>query len=222
MGKPHKSFSKLAKFTSVDWEDVNERFQLDESDDDPPAGYGIAVSDAFGDDPEEAFVHEGDVHSDGDIAVGASGDYAGVYIIDGDLEVGGVLDFTQVDGAAILFVTGSLRAKTVAVAQEAQLWVGKNLEVSDYILAGVSDAGGLAVKGSANAKALIVTDSEMVAFGEKPKSTMKVIARNEDILDEDLFPKVLTTEKALVEPFGEDPDHEELVKAAKKGKAILR
>ncbi len=221
MAKPHKAFAKLAQFSAISYDLANERFHLDASDDTPPDGFGIAVSDAFGEDPEHVFFREGDVKVAGDLAIGATGDYAGVYVIDGNLEVDGLLDFTQIDGAAILLVTGNLKAKNLAVAQEAQLWVAKNVEVAGYVIAGVSDAGGLAVKGLCTAKAVIVTDSEMVSFGKKPKAL--VIARSEGILDEDEFPKVATFDDALVAPFNEeDVEHEALVKAAKKGTTLLR
>jgi hypothetical protein len=222
MGKPHKGFSKLAKFTSMPYEDANERFKFDEADDVPPDGYNISLSDIFGDDPEEVFVFEGDVSVKGDLAIGAVGDYAGVYVILGNLNIDGVLDFTQVDGGGVLFVTGNLKAKTIGVAQEAQLWVGKDIEATDYILASVSDAGGLAVKGTANAKALIALDSETIAFGKKPKSTMKCIERTEGILDEDEYKSVKTAEDGLVKPFNsEEVDYEALMKAVKKGTKIL-
>lgn len=222
MGKPHKGFSKLAKFTSMPYEDANERFKFDESDDLPPDGFNIALSDIFGDDPEEVFVFEGDVSVKGDLAIGAVGDYAGVYVILGNLDVDGVLDFTQCDGGAVLFVTGSVKAKTIGVSEEAQLWVGKNIEATDYILASVSDAGGLAVKGTATARALIALDSETIAFGKKPKSSMKVIERTEGILDEDDYAAVKTAEDALAKPFNtEEVDYEALIKAAKKGKKLL-
>lgn len=222
MGKPHKGFTKLAKFSSMPYDDANERFKFDESDDDPPAGYIVALSDVFGEDPEEVFVFEGDVTQTGDVTIGSSGDYAGVYVIVGNLDVGGVLDFTQIDGGAVLFVTGNIRAKTVAVGRDAQLWVGKNVEASEYILADVSDAGGLAVKGTASAKALIALDSETVAFGKKPKSTMKVIQRTEGILDDDDFTSIKLAEDALAEPFNtEEVGYEALVEAAKKGTKIL-
>lgn len=223
MAKSHRGFAKLAKFTATPYEAANKRFKFDASDDLPPDGFNIALSDIFGEDPEEIFVCEGDVSHAGDLAIRISGDYAGVYVIAGNLEVGGVLELTQSDGGSVMFVTGSLRARTVAVGQEAQLWVGKNLEATDYLLADVSDAGGIAVKGTASAKALIVTDSEMIAFGKKPKATMKVIQRTSGILDEDDFASARLAEDALVEPFNtEEVRFEALVKAAKAGKPLLR
>jgi hypothetical protein len=220
MGKPHKSFAKLAAFEAMEFESAEKRFKLGTTDDEPPRGFGVAIEDVFGDEPEEIFVHEGNVTHAGDVTIGAVGDYAGVYIIQGDLDVAGMLDFTQVDGGAVLLVTGSLRAKSISVAQEAQLWIGKDLEVADYVLAGVSDAGGLAVKGATTAKAIIVTDSEMVAFGKKPKA--RIIARSSGILDEDQYKKIEVAEEALAKPFDtEELEHEALVKAVRKGRTIL-
>jgi hypothetical protein len=210
MGKPHKGFSKLAKFASMEFEEASERFHFDETDDEPPDGFGIAISDAFGDDPEEVFVIEGDVTCAGDLKIGSIGDYAGVYVIVGNLTVAGVLDFTQVDGAAILLVTGSLSAKTVGVSQEAQLWVAKNVEASDYIIVDTSDAGGLAAKGTASAKALISIGRMPFHIGKKPKAATKIVMRDD-------------TPSKLAAPFNDESvRYDALMNAARKGTALMK
>ncbi len=222
MGRPHKGFRKLSTWTAIPFTEAGERFELadGQSDEPPPRGFDLALEDIFGEEPEEVFVHEGSVRCAGDVAIGSSGDYAGVYVIDGDLEVEGLLDFKQVDGGAVLLVTGTLRARSVSVAEEAQLWVGGALEVAEYILAGVSDAGGLAVKGPTTARAIIATDGGTLAFGKKPRA--RVIERSEGTLDEEAFRKRELAEAALVSPFNtEELDHEALVRAVKKGKPIL-
>lgn len=209
MGKPHKGFSKLAKFTSMPFEEASEKFHFDETDDNPPDGFNIAISDIFGDDPEEVFVFEGDVTHKGDLSLKAIGDYAGVYVIVGNLIVDGVLDYTQCDGGSVVFVTGSIKAKSVAADQEAQLWVGKNIEVADYLIAKTSDAGGIAVKGTATGKALISLGRSSVHLGKKPKTSLKMVERD-------------SVESTLAAPFNvEDVRYEALVKAARKGTAIL-
>ena len=202
MAQTHPSFAALTSFETLDYASADERFEFDLTDDDPPEGFNIALSDVFGEDPQEIFVHEGDVSIAGDVRIGANGDYAGVYVIDGDLEVNGLLQFVQVDGGAVLLVTGSLRATHLSVEQEAQLWVGKHVAVEGYILAGVSDAGGLAVKGETHAEALIVTDRESLGFGTEPQA--RILQRT-----------------MLAAPFNSELDHEALVQAVREGRLEL-
>lgn len=221
MSKPHPGFAGLADFVAMPYEKAEARYHLAEIDETPPRGFDVAVEDIFGEDPEVVFVHKGEVHHGGDVIIGAVGEYAGLYILHGDLQVDGLLAFTQVDGGAVLYVKGNLRARNLAVAQEAQLWVSGNLEVTDFVLAGVSDAGGLAVKKATTAKAIVVTDASTVSFGKRPKA--RVIERHKGILDDDEpFPRELATD-ALLPPFDrEDLDYAALVQAVRKGQAILR
>jgi hypothetical protein len=219
MSKPHRGFWHLAAFTAMPYEKAEERYKLSEVDETPPDGFDIGIEDIFGEEPETVFVHKGPVHHDGDVTIGAVGEYAGIYIIDGDLEVGGLLSFTQVDGGSVLYVKGDLRARDLAMAQEAQLWVSGNLKITGHVLTALSQAGGLAVKKRATAKAFVVTDAAPLSFGKQAKGSF--IERSAGLCDEEAAAEL--AQDALVAPFDrEDLDYDALVEAARKGQPILR
>jgi hypothetical protein len=212
---PHKGFSKFANFEVCDFKTADKRFSFDKM-----KGH-LGLKDTFGELPESVFVHAGKVSHSSDVNIGAIGANAGLYVIDGDLEVGGLLNFTQIDGAAILYVTGSVTAKNISVEQEAQLWIKGSLEVEEYLLGGMSDAGGIVVHGTAKASVLIATDSDVFSF--KKKLRARVIEIYEGLLDEDDFPKCESAETALAKPFDSgDFEHGDLIKALKKGKSLVR
>lgn len=218
MSSPHSAFAALTELHPVSFEEASERFHLEAADEPPPEGFNIAVSDALGEDPEEVFLHEGDVRTEGDVTISIVGDDAGMFIIDGDLDVPGILSLEQVDGGSILLVTGTLRAKTVALSGSAQLWIGKDVQVSDYILSDLDDAGGLAAKGEGQAKALVATDRGSVLFGKKPK--MELVATSDDQIDDELG-EVLQAEEALVASLA-DANHADLLAAVRAGSPLLR
>lgn len=219
MTTPHPAFSELTPFTAVEFEDVAEKYKLDEADGEPPEGYNLDVSDVFGEAPP-TFLHKGAVTRATDCAIRVSGEYAGLYIIAGDLEVAGTLELEQIDGGSILVVSGSVRATNVILGQEAQLWIAKDLIVSNLILTDLSDTGGLAVKGKIDAKALVAWNRGGICSGKKLKA--RVIEREAGTLDEDAFPKAVPANEGLREAFTEDTEFAALVAQCKAGATLLR
>jgi hypothetical protein len=168
--KPHKSFAKLAKFSAVVASAADERFHVDEVHPD------WDLPSLFGKRPDTIFIHEGSVEVEGNLSVAVTGAYAGVYVIDGDLLVSGLFEYAQIDGASVLYVTGSVRTRDLALASEAQLWIGKKLTVDDHIVEDMTDAGSLFVKGATKATRIVACGrSSSLAFAKKP--SVKVARR---------------------------------------------
>jgi hypothetical protein len=143
------TFAALTKFVPLTFDEANERLELDAIHPD------WHVADVFGRVPEEVFVYEGSVEAPRDVRLVAIGEPAGLYVIEGDLTVKGTLEFTQDDGGGVLYVTGNVRAKNLALLNQAHLWTGKDLEVSGLVLDSLSDGGALLVRGHTAAKAIL-------------------------------------------------------------------
>ena len=134
-----EQFARLATFVAVPLEDAVERYDLDRFTEDTD------FEDMFGDAPETVFVARGTVKLD-ELKLDTV-QYAGVYIIDGDLIVDGPFEFTHADGAAVLCVIGSVTAKSLSISEEAQLWITEDLTVEGEVTEDLSDAGALQVLG---------------------------------------------------------------------------
>lgn len=170
--KPHRGVAKLTSFVAISLDDANERFELEDAHPD------WSLEDLLGEAPAHVFVHDGKVEIDGDLAIAVSGDHAGVYVIEGDLVVGGMLELALADGDLVLRVTGSVRAANLAVIGQAHLWIGKDLKVAGYLVDGMSDGGGLRVEGATTAKAILEVGRGNGRSLAKPTKA-RIVARTE-------------------------------------------
>ena len=136
---PDEQFARLATFVAVPLANAIEKYDLERFTEDTD------FNDMFGDPPDMVFVASGTVKLD-QIKLDTM-QYAGVYIIDGDLVVDGPIEFAHADGAAVLCVNGSVTAKSLSLSDEAHLWVTEDLTVEDEVTNDLSDAGSLQVLG---------------------------------------------------------------------------
>jgi hypothetical protein len=144
---PNKQLARIAAFTAVPLADAAKRYKLARFTGD------MAFEDMYGEVPSSVFVVKGTVRLD-TLRLDTA-QYAGVYVVDGDLVVDGPIGFAHSDGAAVLCVTGSVRAASLELAGEAHLWIAKDLALTGPLVNKLSDAGGLRVLGktrSADAK----------------------------------------------------------------------
>ena len=136
---PDEQFARLAPFVAVPFAEATEKYDLERFTED------VDFSDMFGDPPETVFVASGNVKL-AEIKLDTA-QYAGVYIIDGNLVVDGAFEFAHADGAAVLCVIGSVTATSLSISDEAHLWVTEDLTVEDEVTNDLSDAGSLQVLG---------------------------------------------------------------------------
>jgi hypothetical protein len=120
--------------------------------------------DLFGDEPEMFWLSPGGPVT-GNLAFPPMDDHR-YLVIDGDLAVSGTLCLSVWDMASVVIVTGDLRAGAVMVESEAHLYVLGRAEIEGPLLVGVSDGGGLRVRGVAKAEVLVRTDRGDGSFGE--------------------------------------------------------
>ncbi len=205
----HKGFAKAATWKRVPIGDSTH--DLSE------AGKGLnELEDIFGEAPEEVFVSK-KVTNPGDVAIRAIGDYAGIYIIEGDLVVKGTLTYEQVDGGSILYVTGNLTAKNLVLGDSANLWVGKNL-TAGTVLGFLTDAGTLAVHGKTTVGMFVERYGRAgMQIGDDPAITQFV--RWDDV-EVDGFPEVTLAADALLDAFAEEGKLDAMRKLLVAGKPI--
>ena len=134
---PGEQFAQLAPFVAVPFEQAAETYDLDRFTED------MDFRDMFGDPPETVFVAKGAVKLS-EIKLDTM-QYAGVYIIEGDLVVDGAFEFAHSDGAAVLCVIGSVTADSLSISGEAHLWITGELTVEGELTNELSDAGSLHV-----------------------------------------------------------------------------
>lgn len=206
-----KTFSKFGKFVAVDLDEANEAYDFEDALD------GDDLETFFGDAPETIAVHKGDVSVKGPVSLGE--DEPGVWVVDGNLTVDGVLTFNALDNHNILLVTGDLVCTNLSVSWEADLLVRGSLKVSGVFLSSNSDGGQTIVHGDDNeVNAIVLTNRSQPRF-----------------LDEDFKPTMIdgwsdtarkgtsSRAKTLVAPFDAENErtHESMVKALLAGKPIL-
>jgi hypothetical protein len=160
-GRPHKQFARIATFAALPLAEASKKYRLARFTED------IDVDDMFGEAAELVFVAKGTVKLDR-IEL-ATDQYAGIYIVDGDLVVDGPIDFAHADGAAVLCVTGSVKAASLAISDEAHLWVAKDLVLSGPLVNKLSDAGGIQVLGKTKS-----VDAKPAKAGKPVKAATKV------------------------------------------------
>lgn len=216
--KPHGAFAKLASFTATEFDRANERFHLDEVHPD------WRLADLFGETPATVFVHEGTVEHDGDLSLSSSGDSPGVYVIRGDLDVGGTFSFMQSDGAAVLHVTGTVRAQHVAIAYHAHLWIGRDLVVGGQLVDLMSDGGGLRVGKKTTAKSILdLGRSSSRSFAMPPTSqVVRADALAKPYIGQEAgkIIKALASGKALLAPSETSASTKAKAKAKTKAKGV--
>jgi hypothetical protein len=145
MAKLPKMF-KTKSIAKLDWKkepisDALERTNFE--------ALGMEAEEIMPDEPEWAWVHEGDVRVEGALEITGTldGDDVACFIIDGNLVVDGPLLFSQDDFHSALYVTGNLECKNAALEHECELIVGKKLVVEQLLYTFLSDAGHLIAGG---------------------------------------------------------------------------
>lgn len=206
-----KSFSTLGKFKQVDVGEANDAYDFE------AALEGDDLETFFGDEPETIAVLKGDVKVKGPVSLGS--EEPGVWVVDGNLSVDGVLTFNASDNHNVLLVTGDLECDGLSVSWEADLLVLGSLKVKGVFLSSNSDGGQTIVHGTENSMAaVILTNHGSPRFLDESFKPTLINGWSD-------FPRkgVLPRATALAPPFNAETDrpHENLVKALIAGAPIL-
>jgi hypothetical protein len=130
----------------------------------------------FGGRVEEVFVYRGSVHRTGNLCVGSTtripyyrGGDCGIYVIDGDLTVDGVLSHTESDQGSLLMVTGDVRVNALVVDDDAHLYIGRSLRVDGVLIANLADGGTLSIAGPTYLRTGVhLRHDSVITFGHPP------------------------------------------------------
>lgn len=151
----------------------------------------VAWEDAFGEVPEFLMVHRGSVEIAGPVELDGwraeDGARQTAYIIDGDLDLAGLLVFSQSDICTTLWVTGNVTVGRLVLAGSAMLIVGGSLTVTETLLTGLGDAGHLIVDGLLTAPVWIDLGRGRgsIELGEPGGSPVESSAIRPELQDED-------------------------------------
>jgi hypothetical protein len=201
---------------------------------------GIEAEEIMPDEPESAWVHDGDITVDGPLEIGGASSYKDVacFIVNGNLTVNGPLLFNQDDFHSALYVTGKLECKHAFLQSEAVLLVGKTLSVEELLYTFLSDAGYLGAGGLTARYWLNEWYRGAIYFRSKPAATLLRGGDHKFLLDreeeepqedDDRFSfrakQALSVfdvlDKKLIEPE-EGVDSKKLRAAMAKGTALFR
>lgn len=207
---------------------------------DPPSGYRVItateaeerfglsadVSHPFQDfaDEQEIRLYEGGLRVGGDLASETDGDWVPYNtIVDGDLTVGGDLEWWDSASGNFLLVTGSLRARNVLLSGCPDVVVRGDLTASGAVQGSYGDDGGyLAVAGDTRARTVISTLYFNMHFAGRLDALLIAdphrVNRPVDFTDEELDELVLP---ALLDK--DDTADEHAISAAlRAGQPVLR
>jgi hypothetical protein len=148
---------------------------------------GIEAEEIMPDNPESAWVHDGDITVDGPLEIGGAPSYEDVacFIVNGNLTVNGPLFFNQDDFHSALYVTGELECKNAFLQSEAVLLVGKTLSVEELLYTFLSDAGYLGARGLTARYWLNEWYRGAIYFRTKPAATLLRGGDHKFLLDRD-------------------------------------
>ena len=112
------------------------------------------ADDLFGEEPESIRFHAGSITHTGDLVLSDIDEY-GYYIVDGNLDIGGVFRINYSELYNVLVVTGNLTAKALVLAGDCQLYVVGTTVVEGSFLTTLSDGAGCYFRGATTAEALL-------------------------------------------------------------------
>lgn len=150
---------KLAPFESQAYEPDQFYDVKTLSDDDWDA------DDLFGEEPESIRFHQGNIASAGDLVLTDVDEY-GYYVVDGNLDIDGVLRLCYSDLYNVVIVTGDLSAKALVVGGSCHLYVVGTTTIEGPILSSLSDGGGCYFRGPTQAEAVLKLDRGLLSFSE--------------------------------------------------------
>jgi len=199
-----------ANWFTVDFATAKKKFDIEKLTDND-----VSLDDLFPDAPEEFFVHRGNLVVKGELELQAdpSSPDRTVYVIDGDLVVDGPLLVQNHDVYTSLFVTGSVRAKSIAVTWDAALFVEGSVEAHDLVFTYLTDAGHFVAKKGVKSKVWLEAGGRGVILADKVGDTTKLEKLGHDAIVRTLLPSFND---------GGRVDSEKIVDAMMKGRSVLR
>jgi len=104
------------------------------------------VEDLFGDIPEIVRMYRGDISHQGNLDLVNPDEY-GFYVIDGSLDIEGVLFMQISDMYNPLVIVGDLRAQSVVLTRHTHLYVLGKTEITGALVTDLADGGGCYLRG---------------------------------------------------------------------------
>ncbi len=147
-----------------------------------------------------AIVHTGSVSVPGDLHLD---DMDQVFVIDGDLTVGGVLRIFSSFEYPALVITGDLRARHLLAEFHARLLVLGSLHLDGVLVCDSSDAAEIEILGATTANACVITDTP-IEFGEPPTITHADVDLFDELRDMDALHKALRDGLPVLRAFVHD------------------
>ncbi|MEU9131368.1 leucine-rich repeat domain-containing protein [Kitasatospora sp. NPDC048540] len=175
-------------------------------------------------DEQEIRLYEGGLAVPGDLAAESDGDWVPYnVIVDGDLTVGGALDWWDSAGGNFLLVTGGLTARAVLLSGCPNVVVRGDLTAADGVQGSYGDDGGLLVVGGRTTAPVVISGLYFsMSFGEQPAALLAAdphrTDRPVDFTDDELDQVVLP---ALLDADG-DVDLRRTAAELRAGRTVLR
>ncbi|MFF9573015.1 hypothetical protein [Streptomyces sp. NPDC014685] len=204
-----------AGYRVISAQEAEERFRVS-------ADIGYPYADFA--DEQEIRLYEGGLHIAGHLEPEQDDDWVPYNtIVDGDLTVGGDLDWWDHSGGNFLVVTGSLRARNVILAGCPDVVVRGNLEATGGVCGSYGDDGGmLTVCGRTRARVVVGMLYFGLTFAEQPQALLVAdpyrtncpVDFTEEELDTVLLPELLDDDG--------EADAEKIEEALREGRQVLR